>query len=116
MSESYMGHHLLIDLKSDRDLDDVDNITTVFKGIINNHNMTILNTFSHKFTPQGVTILFTLSESHVSYHSYPECKSCAIDFYFCGKNAKEKLEIIVMELSTWFNSIKLSYRIIERYI
>lgn len=35
-----------------------------------------------------MTIVFTLSESHMSIHTWPEYGSCAIDFYNCGDTSK----------------------------
>ena len=45
----------------------------------------ILNIYSHKFIPQGISINVTLSESHCAIHTWPERKYCAIDLYGCGK-------------------------------
>ncbi|NDK98317.1 hypothetical protein GPY23_04595 [Photorhabdus bodei] len=41
----------------------------------------------HKFTDggEGVTGLFLLSESHLSFHTYPETNYISIDVYTCGK-------------------------------
>lgn len=50
-----------------------------------------------------MTIVFTLSESHMSIHTWPEHGSCAIDFYNCGeetsvKNCKTVCEYLKKEL------------------
>jgi S-adenosylmethionine decarboxylase len=37
-----------------------------------------------KFTPQGVTGVLVLSESHLSIHTYPEEGFAAVDCYTCG--------------------------------
>lgn len=37
-----------------------------------------------KFSPQGVTGVLVLSESHLSIHTYPEEGFAAIDCYTCG--------------------------------
>lgn len=39
----------------------------------------------HYFEPQGETILYTLSESHLAIHTYPEHKFMSIDVYTCGE-------------------------------
>lgn len=44
----------------------------------------ILNIYTHKFTPQGLSINATLSESHCAIHTWPEKNYCAIDLYGCG--------------------------------
>jgi S-adenosylmethionine decarboxylase proenzyme len=52
---------------------------------------TIINKSLHKFEPQGLSIIYLLAESHLSIHTWPELKSCSIDFYHCGKTSHEKL-------------------------
>ena len=37
-----------------------------------------------QFTPQGVTGVLVLSESHLSIHTYPEEGFAAVDCYTCG--------------------------------
>jgi S-adenosylmethionine decarboxylase len=50
----------------------------------------IISSQSHKFKPQGVTILVLLSTSHASMHSWPECGYLAIDVFSCGRHVKTK--------------------------
>ena len=45
---------------------------------------TVLNAYCHRFTPQGVTVLLALSESHASIHTYPEYGACMVDVFTCG--------------------------------
>jgi len=40
-----------------------------------------------KFSPQGITALLLLEESHISIHTYPEFKKAYIDIFTCGSNA-----------------------------
>ena len=45
----------------------------------------ILNVASHKFEPQGFTLVALLSESHFSFHTFPEREVISFDFFTCGK-------------------------------
>lgn len=47
---------------------------------------TILNRSEHIFPPSGITIVYTLSESHASIHTYPEFGACFVDLFTCGDN------------------------------
>jgi len=38
----------------------------------------------HKFSPQGVSGVVVIAESHLSIHTWPECGYAAIDIYTCG--------------------------------
>ena len=45
---------------------------------------TLLNLITHHFSPQGVTGLALLAESHISIHTWPEIGYAAIDVFTCG--------------------------------
>jgi len=45
---------------------------------------TLLALTSHKFSPQGVTALGLLAESHISIHTWPETGYVAADVFTCG--------------------------------
>jgi S-adenosylmethionine decarboxylase len=46
---------------------------------------TWLNTVSHQFTPQGVTAVTLLAESHISIHTWPEKQMAVCDIFVCGE-------------------------------
>lgn len=45
---------------------------------------TVLNITAHKFSPNGITCVIAVSESHFSIHTWPEKKYAAVDAYTCG--------------------------------
>lgn len=45
---------------------------------------TVISVQSHKFDPQGVTVLVMIAESHVSIHTWPEHAFAAADVFTCG--------------------------------
>ena len=49
-------------------------------------NATVLNLITNKFEPQGVTAIALLAESHLSIHTWPEERYCAVDIFTCGEN------------------------------
>ena len=52
-------------------LDDEDYIRETLFEATNYMGATFLKTQSHKFSPQGVTAVTLLSESHISIHTWP---------------------------------------------
>jgi len=59
----------------------------------------ILNVNSHKFEPQGFTLVALLSESHFSFHTFPERGVVSFDFFTCGKvHPKIALKILKKEI------------------
>lgn len=51
---------------------------------------TLLSLSSHKFSPQGVTALGLLAESHISVHTWPETGYAAADVFTCGHHCDPK--------------------------
>lgn len=47
----------------------------------------LIEGISHQFSPQGVTALGLLSESHISIHTWPEHGYVAADIFTCGTRA-----------------------------
>lgn len=73
------------DVKHPELLDDMEFCLQTVKGAILAANCGILNIYTHKFQPQGISINATLSESHCAIHTWPEKGYCAIDLYGCGR-------------------------------
>ena len=45
---------------------------------------TCLGGMARSFSPQGVTVLLSLAESHASIHTWPELGQALIDYHVCG--------------------------------
>jgi S-adenosylmethionine decarboxylase len=82
-----LGKHIILEMYGCKfeDLDNEQLILDTFKEAISKAKMTCLNLSSHKFSPQGVTALALLSESHMSIHTYPESGYAAADVFTCGE-------------------------------
>ena len=81
------GKHYMLDFH-DVDLtvlESPDGEASVIQAIINS-GMTFLGSRSHLFPGGGLTSVFLLSESHLSFHTWPEHSFVAIDIYTCGNS------------------------------
>ena len=108
-----MGTHLLLEVY-DVDfkiLNDVISLQESMEKGINRAKMSILNIFSHCFSPQGCTIVISLSESHVSCHTWPENGCIAIDVYTCGEGNPR---LVAIELLKYLNSDNYNLREVNR--
>lgn len=65
-------------------LDDYDYLQEVMETAISMSGATLLRIFGEKFSPQGVTLLALLAESHASIHTWPEQGYAAVDLYTCN--------------------------------
>lgn len=108
-----MGHHILLDLYGIpfHLLNDLIGISNVFDLAVEVCGGTVLNRFSHQFSPQGVTVVYALSESHMSVHTFPEKGCCAIDVYTCGSmNAKGGMQVLIDH----FKPVEISMKEVNR--
>ncbi|MCE5288731.1 MAG: adenosylmethionine decarboxylase [Nocardiaceae bacterium] len=85
----FAGRHVLAEL-TDVDAAKLDNeefLRSSLETALTEAGATVLNLMSHKFDPQGVTMLALLAESHASIHTYPEHGCAFLDFFTCGEQA-----------------------------
>lgn len=49
---------------------------------------TLLGKVEYQFSPQGVTALALLAESHIAIHTWPERGYAAVDIFTCGQHTQ----------------------------
>jgi S-adenosylmethionine decarboxylase len=77
-------------------LTDLDHLRQAMNEAIELSGATILSSSDHVFLPNGLTMVWLLSESHASIHTYPEHNACFIDLFTCGhKCSHEKFEHLI---------------------
>lgn len=81
-----LGEHRLVDFEgcTFEKLDDLKTIRSMFERGLELSNATVIEIVMHKFSPQGVTGIAAIAESHVSIHTWPEHGYAAIDVFSCG--------------------------------
>lgn len=91
-SNSSGVHYLVnIDNVDDNLINDNQKLTQIIEHCLKISKVNILKKTSHEFKPQGFTLLYLLSESHFSLHTWPEKNSIRIDLFSCsGKRDCDK--------------------------
>lgn len=101
------GKHMICDLANIRNMDRLEsmsNMRALFDSICKKHDFTVLGKIEHEFEPQGLSLIYMLSESHVSVHTFPEKCYLAMDIYTCRNYSDDSLYMeIYRELVEWFN-------------
>ena len=84
-----IGIHCIAELyECPRDLlNDESFIVIALRESVKKGLATLLHEVSHHFTPQGVTALGLIAESHVAIHTWPEYGYAAVDVFTCGDRA-----------------------------
>ena len=80
----YAGTHLIIEVIGAEGLDDEARIRQAFRDCVATCGATLLHIHTHKFSPQGVSGVAVLAESHISVHTWPEIGYGAFDVFMCG--------------------------------
>ena len=114
------GKHMICDFKDIKNnelLNDINKLNTLLKNICLKNNFQILNEIEKEFSPIGCSIIFLLSESHISIHTFPEKKYISFDIYTCRQydNNDEYLQIYEYMVNELDASKDSEYKIINRY-
>lgn len=80
----FAGTHLIIEVVNGTGLDDEARIQQAFRDCVTECGATLLHIHTHKFSPQGVSGVAVLAESHISVHTWPEIGYGAFDVFMCG--------------------------------
>lgn len=110
----YLGSHLLCEYY-ECDAEKIDDINIISETLINAANkcgVTILEKSFHKFSPQGVSGVVVIAESHISIHTWPEHNYAAVDFFTCSEVCDT--ELIIDYLKNIFGSQRCESKKIMR--
>jgi len=92
------GRHLLLTLRdcSAELLNDENKLGELTRLAAEATGATVLEIRTHKFSPQGVTALAVLAESHASLHTYPEANVVFWDCFTCGTVCDPQLSVSIL--------------------
>ncbi|AYP68208.1 S-adenosylmethionine decarboxylase [Bacillus phage vB_BcoS-136] len=108
------GKHMLVDAwgVEFKKLNDLFLLRDVMSLGIEKSGAKVISIQQHKFNPNGVTIIFLLSESHFSIHTYPEQGYAGIDCYTCGDTVKP--EVAVQHLLDYLEPKQVNKKVVSR--
>lgn len=109
-----LGKHYLVEYyKCDPNiLNDSNKIQDILLEAADKSGATILKHSIHKFSPQGVSGVVVIAESHISVHTWPEYEFAAVDIFTCGTKVDPWIAIHFMKES--LDSHETMVREIER--
>ena len=99
-----LGLHLLLELNecNPKLLNDIDFIRQTLLTTAHDVGATVVGESFHRFSPQGVTGILAIAESHISIHTWPEFGYAAADIFACGSSfrPREAAEILAEKLQS----------------
>ena len=83
-----LGRHVLLELRScnPASLDDLPLLEGMMLRAAEETGATVIDKIFHQFSPQGVTGVVAIAESHLCIHTWPEFAYAAVDIFTCGEN------------------------------
>ena len=109
----HLGRHVIIELWGCGDaINDRELVERAMRNAVHAANATLLNLFIHEFSPQGVTGVAVLAESHLSIHTWPEYGYVAADVFTCGSTTKPEAAAEVLRVE--FGATNADIRELER--
>lgn len=81
-----LGRHILAEYYG-CDIDILNNLEPLKQYMleaVKRSGATIIDSTFHHFSPQGVSGVIVIAESHMAVHTWPEYGYAAVDFFTCG--------------------------------
>ena len=87
-----LGLHLLLELKECNPslLNDLNHVRLALLRAAHEAGTEVIGESFHRFSPQGVTGILAIAESHISVHTWPEHGYAAADIFTCGSHFQSR--------------------------
>ncbi len=88
-----LGRHLLVELY-DCDKEALNDLSLLREAMVNaavDCGAVVLGESFHRFSPQGVSGVVVIAESHLSIHTWPEHGYAAADIFTCGTTVRPEV-------------------------
>lgn len=80
-----LGKHIIMEMYDcEADIDNEKEIEEMMVNATLVSGAEVREVIFHKFAPHGVSGVVVISESHLTIHTWPEYKYCAVDIFTCG--------------------------------
>ena len=82
----FLGRHVVAEIYGCRFgvLNDVEKVERIMVNAALEAGAEVRELVFHKFSPQGVSGVVVISESHLAIHTWPELGYAAVDVFTCG--------------------------------
>jgi len=80
----HLGRHLIVEFWGCHNLDSLELAEEALTRAAVESGATLLSVKTHKFSPQGISGVAIIAESHISIHTWPEYGYAAVDIFTCG--------------------------------
>jgi len=95
---SPLGTHLLLDLAGApfATLDDPAVVESALVDTVAAMGANVLGVHLHRLSPQGISGVVVISESHLTIHTWPERGEAAVDLFTCGDAERARAAVAAL--------------------
>jgi S-adenosylmethionine/arginine decarboxylase-like enzyme len=83
-------NHFVAVIKSEQFENSIERIEDAAQSIASDMNLNVVKKLSHMFSPQGITLVYILSESHLIIHTWPESGVVHVDLVTCSPRLEKE--------------------------
>lgn len=90
-----LGHHYIVEGSgcSPDVISRVEQVEAIMVRAAEIANVQVWSISFHRFSPNGVSGVVVISESHLSVHTWPEVGYVALDIFTCGETARPEAAV-----------------------
>jgi S-adenosylmethionine decarboxylase len=93
----YAGNQILLEFWGAQEINSMSTVRKALTQAVKAAGATLLKIELHKFSPQGISGVAIIAESHISIHTWPEYQYAAIDIFTCGQAVKPYQALAVLK-------------------
>ena len=109
---SGLGRHAICEFWGASHLNSVERVEQALRDAAAAGPVTLIDVFVHQFSPQGVSGIAVIAESHLAVHTWPEHGYAAADLFTCGTAVD--VESIIDVLRDAFEAERVDCRFLTR--
>jgi len=91
-----LGRHLILELWGGKNFNSAATVEAALRDAAAACAATIKDVQVYHYSPEGVTGVAVLAESHITIHTWPEYDYAAVDVFTCGDGADPTVAIPVL--------------------
>lgn len=92
--------HFVVELECPfKEANSLDWIKTKIASLISKLDIKVFKRVEHLFQPQGISLLYIISSSHMAVHTWPENSYIHIELLTCSRNKKlDNLDFVIKNI------------------
>ncbi len=108
-----LGTHFLLDVAGApfATLDDAVRIERALVDAVRAMGAKVLGIHIHRLSPQGVSGVVVISESHLTIHTWPERGEAAVDLFTCGDAVSARAAVDALARALGASDAKVEQRV-----